>query len=243
MGRGSRFRLPPLPLAGEGGRGGEGRTGPLNEVESKQLFAQFGIPSVREHVAATPDEAAAIAREIGGPVVLKILSRDIAHKSDVGGVRVGVPPEGVARNAAEILAAVRNSAPEATVEGLLVQEQVSGGVEAIVGIVRDPQLGPAILVGAGGLATEIYEDVVLRLPPIDRAEARQMVEQLKSYPLFVGYRGRPRCDLEALVDCIVAFSELEIALGDRLAEAEINPLFVLPEGQGVRAADAHVVLR
>jgi hypothetical protein len=175
-------------------------------------------------------------------VVLKVLSRDIVHKSDHGGVRVGVAPDEVARCSTEILDAARQGWPEAAVAGLLVQEQVRGGVETILGFVRDPQIGPAILVGAGGVAAELYEDVVLRLPPIGRAEARQMIERLRSYPLLVGYRGRPRCDLDALTESIVAFSEMVLALGDRLEEAEINPLFVLPEGQGVRAADGLAVL-
>jgi acyl-CoA synthetase (NDP forming) len=227
------------------GWGGEGLpgSGPLNEAEAKALFAQAGIPSVRERVASTPDQAAEIARELGGPVVVKVLSRDIVHKSDVGGVRVGVTPADVARVSAEILTAVGQSAPAARVDGLLVQEQVSGGVEVIVGFTRDPQLGPVVLVGAGGLATELYQDVVLRLPPIGHADARKMVERLRCYPLLTGFRGRPRADLAALTACIVAFSELVLELDDRLVEAEINPIFVLPEGRGVRAADAHVILR
>ena len=174
--------------------------------------------------------------------MVKVLSRDIVHKSDVGGVRVGVPAGEVERVAAEIVGVVGQSSPEATIEGLLIQEQVSGAVEMIVGFTHDPQLGPAVLVGAGGLATELYEDVVLRLPPIGTHDAQRMIEQLKSYPLLTGFRGRPLCDVAALTDCIVAFAEMVLALGDRLVEAEINPLFVLPEGQGVRAADAHVVL-
>jgi acyl-CoA synthetase (NDP forming) len=175
-------------------------------------------------------------------VVLKVLSRNLAHKTESGGVVIGVPLAEVTHRAAELLATVRERAPQAAIEGLLVQELIEGGVETILGFTRDPQVGPAILIGAGGVAAEIYEDVVLRLPPISRAEAVEMIGRLRCFPLLAGYRGRPRADVDALADAIVAFSEMVLELGDRLLEAEINPLFVLPEGQGVVAADGLAVL-
>ena len=129
------------------------------------------------------------------------------------------------------------------VEPCLSGEQIEGGVETILGFTRDPAVGPAILVGAGGVVAEIYEDVALRLPPISRDEAAAMLRRLRCFPLLSGFRGRPPADLDALADAIVAFSGMVLELGDRLVEAEINPLFVLPAGQGVVAADALAVLR
>jgi len=220
-------------------------SGRLNEVEAKRLFARFGIPGVRERAVQTATAAAGVAREIAGGegrVVLKVLSRDLAHKSESGGVLVGVGVGEATARATELLTTVRQRAPDTQIEGLLVQELVSDGVETILGFTRDPQVGPTILFGAGGVAAEIYQDVALRLPPIDRREARAMIASLKSYPLLVGFRGRPRCDVDVLADAIVAFSQMVLELGDRLVEAEINPLFVLAEGSGVLAADGVAVL-
>jgi acetate---CoA ligase (ADP-forming) len=217
-------------------------SGPLNEVESKALFAQFGIPVAREMAVATPAEAEAAARELGGTVVLKILSRHILHKTEVGGVAVNVQPEEVVQRCEAMAAAVRR-VTDKEIEGLLVTELVRGGTELILGFHRDPQLGPTILLGMGGVTTELFKDTAIRLPPIGRADAAAMVDELKSGSLLKGFRGRPKGDLEALVGAIMAFAGMVLTLGDRLVEAEINPLFVLPEGQGVRAADGLVVLR
>jgi acyl-CoA synthetase (NDP forming) len=216
-------------------------SGALNEAQSKQLFARFTIPITREVVAPTPEEVAGIAETFGAPVALKILSGEILHKSEVGGVAIGIPPEEAATNARAMLERVRK-ATSAKVDGILVQEMVKGGVEMILGFNRDPQLGPYLLLGAGGITTELYQDVALRLLPIDHATARSMVAELKCSALLNGFRGRPVADSEALVDAIVAFGEMALALGPRLEDAEINPLFVLPQGEGVVAADGLVVL-
>jgi hypothetical protein len=127
--------------------------------------------------------------------------------------------------------------------GFLVQEMVSGGVELILGFHRAPQLGPAVLLGTGGVAAEIFQDTAIRLPPFGPADAEAMIGELKGVALLEGFRGRPRCDFAALAAAVAAFAGMVLALGDRLEEAEINPLFVLPEGQGVLAADGLVVLR
>ena len=217
-------------------------SGALNEAESKQLFARFGVPSVRERVVRTPDEAQRAASELGGPVVVKILSRTILHKSEVGGVAVNVmPAEAGARVAAmkSEVAAKAGSAPEA----FLVQEMIAGGTELILGFHRDPQLGPAVLLGMGGVTAELFNDTTMRLLPVGRDEAEAMVRELKSWPLLDGFRGRPRGDIDALVAAIVAFSNMAAQLGDSLVEAEVNPLFVLARGEGVRAADGLAVLR
>jgi acyl-CoA synthetase (NDP forming) len=215
-------------------------SGPLDEAESKALFARFGITPVREEACATPEDAAAAARRLGERVVLKALSRHLAHKSDAGGVRVGVPAGEVAAEGAAMLARVE-AATGRRPEGLLVQEMVSG-VEVILGLQRDPHLGTAILLGTGGVAAELFGDTALRLLPLDRAEAAAMLAELRGAPLLHGFRGRPPADVTALIEAVLAFARMGEALGERLVTAEINPLFVLPEGGGVRAADALAVL-
>jgi succinyl-CoA synthetase beta subunit len=215
-------------------------SGPLDEAESKALFARFGVTPVREAVCATPEEAAAAAARFGEAVVLKALSRHLAHKSDVGGVRLGVPPEHVAAEGAAMLARVAAATGRAP-EGLLVQERVRG-VEMILGLQRDPMLGTALLLGMGGVAAELFGDTALRLLPVDRAEVEAMLGELRGAPLLRGHRGAPPCDVAALVEAALGFARMGEALGDRLVTAEINPLFVREAGAGVRAADGLVVL-
>ncbi|MGE8368758.1 acetate--CoA ligase family protein [Cupriavidus basilensis] len=218
--------------------------GALDEAAAKQLFARFGIPAVRETIVANGEEAAAAASGLGAPVVLKILSAEITHKSDVGGVAVNLSPEDVA---GRLLAMCTDVHAHTGVmpRRFLVQEMVSGGVEMILGMHRDA-LGTAILLGMGGVAAELFKDTTLRmLPPaggLSRAEALGMIRELKTWPLLDGFRGRPKADVDALADAIVAFSAMTAALGERLVEAEINPVFVLPASQGVKAADGVVVL-
>lgn len=217
-------------------------SGNLNEAESKTLFARFGVPVTREHAAADAGAAEAAARSLGGEVVLKILSRAIAHKSDLGGVKVGLTAEQVPEACDTMLERLRAAGAPAP-EGFLVQERIRGGVEMILGFHRDPQLGPVILLGAGGVAAELFQDTALRLLPIARADAGAMVEELKAARLLRGYRGAPPADVAALVDAVMAFAAMAGAAGERLLEAEINPLFVLPEGEGARAVDGLAVLR
>jgi acyl-CoA synthetase (NDP forming) len=221
---------------------GDLRSGALNELESAGLFERAGIRSPRSLVAQDRVQAEAHAHGLGDRVVMKVLSRDIAHKSDVGGVRMAVTLSEAANTFNELLSSVQAALPDAEIDGVLVQEMVPDGAEMILGCVRDPQLGPMILLGAGGVATEIYEDKTIRFPPLNLEDAQLMISSLKSARLLRGYRGRPPMDEAALADAVVAFSALVMALGNRLIEAEINPLFVLPVGQGVRAADGLVRL-
>ncbi|HYI71939.1 MAG TPA: acetate--CoA ligase family protein [Skermanella sp.] len=227
--------------SGSGQQAGDLPSGPLNEIESKRLFAGFGIPVAHETAVSTPEEAQSAAQRMEGNIVLKVLSRDIAHKTEVGGVMVNIKPDDVADRCRAMDVMVK-AATTANVEGFLVQEMVTGGVELILGFHRDPQLGPAILLGLGGITTELFKDTAIRLPPLGKRDAQAMIDEIKSSQLLKGFRGRPRGDLDALVSAILAFSDMIVVLGDRLVEAEINPLFVLPEGRGVCAADGLVVL-
>lgn len=223
---------------------GELQGGSLDEAQAKQLFARFGVPCAREIVVETAADAERAARELGGRVVLKILSGQITHKSDVGGVAVNVAPEQIGARLVDMANEVEAKA-HVRPKRFLVQEMVSGGTELILGMHRDP-LGTAVLLGMGGVTAELFKDTTMRLLPADgglsREEALGMAQELKTWPLLDGFRGRPKADTEALVDAIVAFSRMAAQLGDRLIEAEINPVFVLPQGRGVRAADGVVVL-
>jgi acyl-CoA synthetase (NDP forming) len=216
----------------------------LDEAEAKQLFSCFGVPSVREKVVTNADEAEAAADALGPQVVLKLLSHTIAHKSEVGGVAVGVSADTMALRLNEMHGRVKAATGYAP-ERYLVQEMVSGGVELILGFHRDA-LGSAILLGMGGVTAELFKDTTMRLLPVEgalgRDDALAMMRELKAWPLLDGYRGQPKADTEALAESIVAFSNMVAQLGDRLAEAEINPLFVLPVGKGVVAADGIAVL-
>jgi acyl-CoA synthetase (NDP forming) len=220
------------------------QAGSLDEARAKQLFARFGIPCAREIVVTDPVQAARAARELGDRVVLKILSAEVTHKSDIGGVAVNVSPESIGERMTAMAAAVKTKAGFVP-EKFLVQEMVSGGTELILGMHRDP-LGTAILLGMGGVTAELFKDTTLRMVPpegeLGRDVALEMVRELKTWPLLDGFRGRPKADVEALVEAIVAFSRMTAQLGDRLLEAEINPVFVLPAGKGVRAADGVVIL-
>jgi len=227
---------------------GELLSGSLDEAQAKQLFARFGVPCAAERIVTTPAEAEAAARELGGRVVLKILSAQITHKSDVGGVAIGLTAETVGARLTAMSAEVQ-SRSGVRPERFLVQEMVGGGTELILGMHRDA-LGTAVLLGMGGVTAELFKDTTLRLLPQDaqglsslsRAEALAMARDLKTWPLLDGFRGRPKADVQALVDAIVAFSRMAAQLGERLVEAEINPVFVRAQGEGVRAADGVVVL-
>ncbi|MDB5830158.1 MAG: putative acetyl-CoA ligase [Variovorax sp.] len=218
--------------------------GSLDEAQAKQLFTRFGVPCAREHVVTTAAEAEAAARELGGRVVLKILSADITHKSDVGGVAVNLTAETVGARLQEMASAVEVRAGVRP-HRFLVQEMVGGGTELILGVHHDV-LGTAILLGMGGVAAELFKDSTMRLLPpeggLSREDGLSMAHDLKTWPLLDGFRGRPKADVDALVSTVVSFSLMAAQLGARLLEAEINPVFVLPQGQGVRAADGVVVL-
>ena len=218
--------------------------GSLDEAQAKRLFAAYGIAGAREIVVGTTDSAVSAAKDLGDRVVLKVLSSEILHKSDVGGVAVNLSSAQIGQKLIDMTAAVSAGAG-ITPTRFLVQEMVTGGTEVILGMHRDA-LGTAILLGMGGVTAELLKDTTMRLLPptggLTRQDALDMAQELKTWPLLNGYRGREKADVDALVNAIVAFSQMVAALGDRLLEAEINPLFVLKSGEGVRAADGIAVL-
>lgn len=220
------------------------RTGSLDEAEAKALFAQFGIAGTREIIVGTAVEAKAAAQRLGGRVVLKVLSGDVLHKTDVGGVAIDVTTDAIGATLARMSETVQFKTGTRPAK-FLVQEMVSGGIEMILGVKCDP-LGMTLLLGAGGTSAELFKDTTLRVLAtgcgLSLDDARDMARELKSWPLLDGYRGRPKADADALARAVVGFSEMAAALGDRLIEAEINPLFVLPVGQGVCAADGVAII-
>ena len=215
----------------------------LTEHETKRLLSLWGIPATRERRAQTPEDAIAAAAELGYPVALKVESPDILHKTDAGLVKLGVSGEADVRLAYEtIMTTARTELPDARLSGVLVQEMVSEGTEVIVGVSRDPQFGPVLLLGMGGVLVELYRDVALRVCPITKHDAREMLAEVRGARVLEGYRGIPPGDIEALIDALLNVSTMAVHLGDTMRELDINPLAVLPRGQGVKALDALAVV-
>jgi acyl-CoA synthetase (NDP forming) len=210
-----------------------------SEADAKRLLAQAGIASAPEAACATAEQAAAAAQRFGFPVVLKILSPDILHKSEIGGVLLDVvDAEAVRSGFAVLLGRARVAAPAARIEGVLVAKQLKGGVECILGIHRDPVFGPMAMFGLGGVFVEVLKDVVFRRCPFGPDVAETMIRAIKGAPLLLGARGRPKADVTALAEMLSQLSAFAIAAGDRLQSIDLNPVFAMPEGQGAFAADA-----
>jgi acetyltransferase len=204
-----------------------------------RLLEDFGIPVVRGVITHSAEQAAAAAEELGFPVALKIESRDISHKTDVGGVALQLTDRDVVKSAYEqIRREVRARIPGAKIDGILVQRMAVAGVEMMLGIKRDPLFGPVILCGFGGVFVEILKDVAIGIPPLSREQALKMLQELRGFPLLGGLRGRPAADIDALCAAVVDISRLASSLGEQILGLDINPLIVLPAGQGVLAVDA-----
>jgi acetyltransferase len=216
----------------------------LSESESKSAIAAWDIAITRQALATSVEEAVDAAKRIGYPVALKVDSPDIPHKTEAGVVRLNVG-DGAALRAGytEIMANARRHAPQARITGVLVQEMVTGGVEVIVGVKHDAQMGAMLVFGTGGVMVEVYSDVAIRHCPITHAEALRMIDAVNGARLLRGDRGKPDADIDALARVLTRVSHMAVHLEDMLAELDINPLMVLPEGQGAKAADALLLLR
>ncbi|MEQ9508081.1 MAG: acetate--CoA ligase family protein, partial [Alloalcanivorax xenomutans] len=213
------------------------------EAEAKQLLAAHGIPAVPEKVLGSAEEAAAYAEQIGFPVVMKIASADIVHKSEIGGVLLNVADADSVREGFQtLLGNAERHVPDAKLDGVLVARQIVGGVECFMGIQRDPQFGPAAVFGIGGIFVEVLKDVAFRRCPFDREEARDLILSIKGAPLLQGARGRAPVDLDALSQVLANLSRFAVGAGERLDSIDINPVFAMPEGQGAFAADAVIQL-
>lgn len=216
----------------------------LSEHESKQELKVYGVPVPDEVIVTSKEEAAQFAKNHPGPLVMKVESADILHKSDVGGVKLNVcGPETAEKAYEEIMESVTAKRPDAHINGILTVPMLDAGVEIIIGVNNDPQFGPMIMVGMGGVFVEVFKDVALYPAPLKEEEALEMLKSLKSFKLLNGYRGTEKCDIKALCQTIVAISNYAQANKDVLKELDINPLFVYPEGKGVGVADALIVKR
>ncbi|HMM72472.1 MAG TPA: acetate--CoA ligase family protein [Rhodocyclaceae bacterium] len=218
--------------------------GALNETQAKEILMSAGIPMTREVVAKTADEAARQANEIGFPVVLKIASPDIQHKSDIGGVLLKLADaEAVRAGFHTIMQRVRKAEPNARIDGVVVAQMITGGVETILGVNRDPVFGPVVMFGIGGVFVEAFKDVAFRVAPFGEAEARAMIDEVKGRVMLRGLRGAPPADEAALVRALAQLSSFAAANADVIETIDINPFVVLPAGQGAVALDALIVTR
>ncbi len=214
----------------------------LDAAESRPLLEAYGVPTPAEFLATSPYEAAVFAARIGFPVALKLISPEILHKSDIGGVILNVADEAAASAGFDaIIARTQAAHPGAHVRGVQVQQMVTGGQEVIVGVKRDPTFGPLVMFGLGGVYVEALADVSFRLAPLTAADAEALIDEVRSARLLSGLRGAPPADRAALVDAIMRVGQLA-ADHPEIVELDINPLLVLPAGQGVMAADVRIIL-
>ncbi len=212
----------------------------LTEVEAKQALKEAGIDVVDTRLAKDKAEAQRIAREIGYPVVLKIVSPDIIHKSDIGGVKVGLADEAAVSAAFdEIMAATKKATAKANVHGVAVQAMAKQGTEVILGMSKDPQFGPVLMFGLGGVLVEVLKDVAFRIVPLTPRDAGQMVREIKGYPVLEGYRGQDPADVARLEQAILTLSEF-VEGHPEIKELDMNPIFAYKDG--IAAVDARIVL-
>ncbi len=212
----------------------------LTEFESKELLRQAGIPVVETRLAASREEAISLSRELHLPVALKIASPDIVHKSDIGGVRLGLRnARQVGKAYDDILKAVREKVPQARVQGVTVQKMARPGIEVIIGMTKDAQFGPVLMFGLGGILVEILKDVSFRIVPITLLDAREMVREIKGYPVLQGYRGQEPVDITKLEDMLVKVSDF-VEKTPEIKELDLNPVFAYKDS--ALAVDARIVL-
>lgn len=215
----------------------------LNEYESKKLLSDYGFPSTRERLAHSLDEALSFAKEISFPLVLKVISRQIPHKTDAGVVKVGIGSRKEIESYWKVLTEnAKKFDPRAQIEGVLLQEMVEDAVEVILGVSKDDQVGPLIVFGLGGIFVELMSDISMRVPPLTRRDAETMVQEIKGSNILKGFRGRPEADLDSLIEMILKLSQFALDHERRIFEVEINPLAVLSKGKGVKIVDSLIVL-
>jgi acyl-CoA synthetase (NDP forming) len=213
----------------------------LTEVEAKEVLQKAGMPVVETRLATSKKEAVSFSKEIGFPVVMKIISRDIVHKSDIGGVKVGLANAAqVGKAYTSMLSSILQKMPEAAIEGVSIQKMAPPGLELIIGMTEDPQFGPVLMFGLGGILVEVLKDVSFRLVPLTRMDAADMVREIKGYPLLLGYRGQEPVDIHRLEELLVKVSDF-IEKNPQIKELDLNPL--IASRDGIVAVDARIVLK
>jgi len=216
----------------------------LTEIESKKIFRAYGMPVALTEMAQTEDEAVQLAEQIGYPIVMKIMSHDILHKSDAGGVKVNIKnAEGVREAFRTIIANAKAYKPDAIIEGVAVQEMAPWGTEVIVGSVDDPTFGPSVMFGLGGIFVEILKDVTFRVAPVSAGQSFKMLEEIKAGAILAGARGEAPRDRRALAEVLSRYSQMITDLSDEIAESDANPVLVYAEGQGAKVVDARIILK
>ncbi len=221
----------------------DGRTA-LTEIEAKMIFAAYGLPITETKVAKSEDEASKLASKIGFPVVMKIVSPDIIHKSDAGGVKVNIKDEAGAREAYQtILANAMKYKADANIHGIAVQEMAPWGTEVIVGSVNDPTFGPTIMFGLGGIFVEVLKDVTFRVAPVNRSQVKRMLTEIRGAPILDGVRGEKPRDKSALVDLLCKYAAMVNDLSEDVAETDANPVLVYAKGEGLKVVDARIILK
>jgi len=217
----------------------EGKT-LLTEIESKQLLKQVGISVIDTKLAPARDEAISASRQFGFPAVLKIVSPDIVHKSDAGGVKLGLrTSKQVGKAYDDILSAVKQKHPQAVIQGVSVQKMARPGVEVIIGMTKDAQFGPVLMFGLGGILVEILKDVSFRIVPLTKRDAGEMIREIKGYPLLEGYRGQEPVDVSKLEELLLKVSDF-VEQNPEVKEIDLNPVFAYSDG--AVAVDARVIL-
>ena len=212
----------------------------LTEIESKELLKKAGIPIIEATLAQTKKEAASLSKKKGFPVVLKIVSPDVIHKSDSGGVKLGLANATQAGKAySEIVAAVKKHHPKAKIQGVSVQKMARPGVEVIIGMTKDAQFGPVLMFGLGGILVEVLKDVSFRIVPLAKRDAREMIKEIKGYPLLEGYRGQEPANIPFLEDVLLKVSSF-VEKTPEIKELDLNPIFAYKDG--AVAVDARVIL-
>jgi acyl-CoA synthetase (NDP forming) len=212
----------------------------LLEPEAKAICRHYEIPVTNFEIAEDETEAVKFAEEIGYPVVLKIVSSDIIHKSDIGGVIINVKDAKDVQNAyKQIMDNVKKHKPNAKIIGILIQEMAPPSTEVIVGATKDPQFGPAIMFGLGGIFVEVLKDVTFRIAPIKEDEAREMITEVRAYPLLEGYRNTPPADIDAIVEILLKTSRL-VTEHEEIKELDLNPIMVYEKG--AKTVDARIIL-
>ena len=214
--------------------------GLLTEVESKELFKKAGIPVIETRLARSKKEAISMSKEMGFPVVLKISSLDVVHKSDSGGVKLGLMNgTQVGKAYGEIASSIKSEYPEAKIQGVSVQTMATPGIEVIVGMSKDPQFGPVLMFGLGGILVEVLKDVSFRIVPVTKRDAKEMIKEIKGYPVLEGYRGQQPANISALEDIIVKVSQF-VDENPKIKELDLNPIFAYKDK--ALAVDARVIL-
>lgn len=212
----------------------------LTEIESKEFLKEAGIAVVEAKLARAKKEAISLSKEMGFPVVLKVISPDVIHKSDSGGVKLGLKNITQVGNAySEIVSAVKQHYPKAKIHGISVQKMARPGVEVIIGMTKDAQFGPVLMFGLGGVLVEVLKDVSFRIVPLAKRDAREMIKEIKGYPLLEGYRGQEPADVPFLEDLLVKVSDF-VDKNPEIKELDLNPIFAYKDG--AVAVDARVIL-